>query len=183
MKIVVFAAALVAAALAPSVSASSPRSGDLQRHEGVLGIHGRGRFLLHDHVVEPRCDRGRLEDHLSPAGRPLDACRQRRRPRPSGAGQQRRVRQLLARCRTLHVLGRDREVRLVPCQCRCVVSGRPQLGLGRDVQLQPEGLKLYIAAGGEGGREEERRARPLTRPPRRRALLRRARSAPAPPRR
>src|SRR6267143_2119009 len=32
--------------------------------EGVLGVHGASRFLLHVHVLEPRGDQGRLEGLL-----------------------------------------------------------------------------------------------------------------------
>ena len=50
-------------AVAPSLSAS-PRSGDSPCDEGVLGIQRHGWDVLHDHVLERRGNRGRLEGHL-----------------------------------------------------------------------------------------------------------------------
>ena len=39
------------------------------RHQGVLGVHAPRRWLLHDHIVEPGGDPGRLEGHLRAGAR------------------------------------------------------------------------------------------------------------------
>jgi hypothetical protein len=68
-----------------------PAKRNTARDEGMLGVHRRGRFVLHNRVLESRCDPDRLESRLRQGcnGRRLtgyrDCCRyprRRHRPRP-----------------------------------------------------------------------------------------------------
>ena len=69
------AGVVLLAALGFSVSAASSPNQALRgtkrisRDEGLLGIQGRRRQLLHDQVLERQGTQGRLEDLLSAAGR------------------------------------------------------------------------------------------------------------------
>lgn len=44
--------------------------------ERVLRVYGRGRLVLHDHVVERQSHRSRLDDSLSPASCAGHSCGQ-----------------------------------------------------------------------------------------------------------
>jgi hypothetical protein len=75
-------AAVAAGAFAVASSAentgSSPRSGQLHVTKNCRDYTARRRFVLHDHVLEPQRDQGRLEGRL---------CLGCRRPDSRPAGQ------------------------------------------------------------------------------------------------
>ena len=56
--------AAVADARGPGPELPEPATRRAPRDEGVLGIHGPRRLLLHDHVIERSRDQGRLEGGL-----------------------------------------------------------------------------------------------------------------------
>ena len=155
-KLLVLAAALVAAAgiSVAIATASSPRSGELHVTKECSRVQRRApaRRLLHDHVLEPEGDQGRLEGHLFPGS---DRRHLRERPRS-----RRQARRLCARpCRarsdrfgSAHALGRDRGLQLVPCEGEGLDQGRPQLRLGREVQLRSRRLRRYGPARRRGRR-------------------------------
>ena len=116
-----------------------PENEGIPRDEGLLGVQGRRRQLLHDQVLERQGTPGRLEDLLSAGGR-QDCAEQR-------YGHLRRARQhrgrplppsFRDRGRTVHDLGRHGNARRVPCprprHGRFVDSG--PVALGRDLQLR-----------------------------------------------
>ncbi len=125
--------------------------GEPPRHQGVLGLHGPGRGLLHDHVLEPQGDPGRLQGHLRARARVASAGH---RHHPRSAGTRRRgVRPRPPRPelgdRRGHLHGRDREARRVH---RLGGRGAPGwraewLDVGRDLPLQPDNFYLDKTCG------------------------------------
>ena len=152
MRARVLAALFTAVIVVPSAlaSAAGPRSGDLHATKNCRGFTGDpGSYCVITSSNLPQIEVGTRINYLQP---PLlltpggtDVILD-----PPGPGNNTGLRQLLTRGGPLHLLGRHRQVRTLPGERRGHAARRLRLGVGRDLQLQSDGLNLYGADGTEG---------------------------------
>ena len=124
-----------------SVSASerNRRNGQLHATKECSPVHGHCRILLHDHVLEPPGDQGRIEIFYDQAGGVPTGMLDSNIVLDAGDGDR-----AVGRCTLDFATGlglctfSDGTGRLAgpPCPGRCLAPGRPRLGLGRDVSFQ-----------------------------------------------